>query len=93
MAVDRNGYVPVHNRLFSHQQRKGDPVWNAAHCRDRRFYDDSAGITAARSVRSFVIQSVRRDRGSGATEPVREISVPLFVCDRHWGGLKLAFRF
>lgn len=93
VAVDRNGYVPVHNRLFSHQQRKGDPVWNAAHCRDRRFYDDSAGITAARSVRSFVIQSVRRDMGSGSTEPVREISVPLFVCDRHWGGLKLAFRF
>ena len=93
VAVDRNGYVAVHNRAFSHQQRKGDPVWNMAHCRDRRFYDDNAGITAARSVRSFVIQSARRDMDNATTQPLREISVPLFVCDRHWGGLKLAFRF
>ncbi len=92
VAVDRNGYVPVHNRAFSHPQRKDDPLWNMAHCRDRRFYDDNAGITAARSVRSFVIQSVRRDMDDGSAQLLREISVPLFVCDRHWGGLKLAFR-
>jgi methyl-accepting chemotaxis protein len=56
------------------------------------FYDDEAGLTAARSVRPFVIQSYRREMGQGQGGHVREIAVPIFVNDRHWGGLKVGFR-
>ncbi|MDO8877703.1 MAG: methyl-accepting chemotaxis protein, partial [Pseudolabrys sp.] len=30
VAVDRNGYLPVHNTIYSRPQRPGEPVWNAA---------------------------------------------------------------
>ncbi len=93
VAIDRNGYIPVHNRAYAQPQRKGDPVWNAANCRDRRIFDDRAGIIAARSVRPFVVQSYRRDMGGGAFVVMREVDAPLFVRDRHWGGLRMAYRF
>jgi methyl-accepting chemotaxis protein len=92
VAMDRNGYIPVHNRIYSQPQRPGEPDWNMANARDRRFYDDNAGLTAARSVRPFVIQSYRREMGHGHASHVREIAVPIFVNDRHWGGLKIGFR-
>ncbi|WP_204328353.1 hypothetical protein, partial [Stenotrophomonas maltophilia] len=28
-AVDRNAYLPVHNRVCSQPQRPNDPAWNA----------------------------------------------------------------
>jgi methyl-accepting chemotaxis protein len=93
LAIDRNGYIPVHNRIYSQAQRKGDPVWNAANCRDRRIFDDRTGIIAARSVRPFVLQSYRRDMGGGQFVVMREVDAPLFVRDRHWGGLRMAYKF
>jgi methyl-accepting chemotaxis protein len=93
LAIDRNGYIPVHNRIYSQAQRKGDPVWNAANCRDRRIFDDRTGIIAARSVRPFVVQSYRRDMGGGQFVVMREVDAPLFVRDRHWGGIRMAYRF
>ncbi len=74
--------------MYSQPQRKGDPVWNAANCRDRRFFDDRTGIIAARSVRPFVVQSYRRDMGGGSFVVMREVDAPLFVNDRHWGGVQ-----
>ncbi len=92
VAMDRNGYIPVHNRIYAQPQRPGEREWNVANARDRRFYNDEAGLTAARSVRPFVIQSYRREMGQGQGGHVREIAVPIFVNDRHWGGLKVGFR-
>src|SRR5690606_14720652 len=34
-AVDRNGYLPTHNMIYSHPQGS-DPVWNVSNCRNRR---------------------------------------------------------
>ncbi|MCX7341223.1 MAG: methyl-accepting chemotaxis protein [Hyphomicrobiales bacterium] len=91
VAADRNGYVGVHHPMTSQPQRKGDTAWNHAHARDRRFYNDNAGMTAARSVRPFVIQTYRRNVGFSKLQVIREISVPIFVVDRHWGGLKMGY--
>ena len=49
-AVDENGYLPTHNRKFS-QAPTNDPVWNAAHCRNRRLFNDRTGAAAGRSGR------------------------------------------
>ena len=92
LPIDRNGYIPVHNAAFSELQRPGDPVWNAAHSRNRRIFDDRAGIMAARSVRPFLVQSYRRDMGGGVTDLVREVDAPLRVRNRHWGGVRMAYR-
>lgn len=35
-TVDRNGYLPVHNKIYSQPQRLGDVGYNTANCRNRR---------------------------------------------------------
>jgi methyl-accepting chemotaxis protein len=91
-AVDRNGWLPVHNRIFSKPQRPGDPVWNAANSRNRRIFDDRAGLTAARNTRPFLVQAYRRDMGGGVTILMREVDAPISVRGRHWGGFRTAYK-
>ncbi|EIM29617.1 methyl-accepting chemotaxis protein [Microvirga lotononidis] len=92
LAIDRNGYIPVHNRLYSQPQRAGDPLWNAANARNRRIFDDRAGITAGRSTRPFVVQSYARDMGGGKIVMMQEVDAPIRIFGRHWGGLRTAYR-
>ncbi|TPQ48292.1 chemotaxis protein [Prosthecomicrobium hirschii] len=92
-AVDVNGWLPVHNRIYSHPQRRGDPVWNAANARNRRIFDDRAGLLAARNMRPFLVQSYPRDLGGGKIVMMKEIDVPILVDGRHWGGFRTAYRY
>jgi methyl-accepting chemotaxis protein len=89
-AVDRNGYLPTHNRKFS-QPQGDDPVWNAANCRNRRIFNDRVGLKAGRSNRPFLIQVYRRDMGGGIFVMMKDVSAPIRVGGRHWGGLRLAY--
>jgi methyl-accepting chemotaxis protein len=91
-AVDRNAYLPVHNLKYSHPQRPDDVAWNIANCRNRRIFDDRAGLCAARSARPYLIQSYPRDMGNGVTIWMKEIDVPIRVLGRHWGGFRTAYR-
>lgn len=91
-AVDRNGYLPTHNRQYSEPQRPGDPEWNAAHCRNRRVFDDSTGLTAARNRMPYLVQTYRRDMGGGQTVSMRDISAPILVQNKHWGGFRMGCR-
>jgi methyl-accepting chemotaxis protein len=91
-AVDKNAYLPTHNRQFSQTPRKDDPVWNAANCRNRRFFKDGAGLRAARTTRAFALQTYDRDMGAGNVVTLKEVDAPVYVKGRHWGGLRLAFR-
>lgn len=91
-AVDVNGYLPTHNRKFSQPQRAGDPTWNAANCRNRRIFDDRVGLAAGRNTKPFLLQSYRRDMGGGTFALMKDVSAPIFVQGRHWGGLRLAYR-
>ncbi|MFW5881687.1 MAG: methyl-accepting chemotaxis protein, partial [Roseicyclus sp.] len=90
-AVDRNGYLPTHNRKFS-QPQGADPVWNAANCRNRRIFDDRVGLKAGRSTAPFLLQVYRRDMGGGKSVLMKDLSAPIRVNGRHWGGLRLAYR-
>ncbi|WP_052954414.1 methyl-accepting chemotaxis protein [Microvirga vignae] len=92
LPIDRNGYIPVHNRIYSQPQRANDPVWNAANCRNKRIFDDRAGITAARSTRPFIVQAYARDMGGGKIVMMQEVDVPIRILGRHWGGLRTAYR-
>lgn len=91
-AIDRNGYLPVHNSIYSKPQRPGDIAWNTANCRNRRIFNDPAGLAAGRNTRSYLIQSYARDMGNGQTVMMREIDVPIRVQGRHWGGFRTAYR-
>jgi len=91
-AVDRNGYLPTHNAQFS-QPPSADPVWNAAHCRNRRIFDDRVGLKAGRNTEPFLLQVYRRDMGGGNFVMMKDLSAPIYVRGRHWGGLRLAYKF
>jgi methyl-accepting chemotaxis protein len=92
VAIDRNGYLPVHNKVYSQPQRPGDVAWNTANCRNRRIFNDPAGLAAGRNTRSYLIQSYARDMGNGTTVMMREIDVPIRVKGRHWGGFRTAYK-
>ena len=91
-AVDRNGYLPVHNRKYSSPQRPGEAAWNIAHSRNRRIFDDRAGLAAARNVRPYIIQVHARDMGNGVTVMTREIDAPIRVFGKHWGGFRSSYK-
>jgi methyl-accepting chemotaxis protein len=90
-GVDRNGYLPTHNLKFSKPQGS-DPVWNAANCRNRRIFNDRVGLGAGRNTKPFLVQLYRRDMGGGQFALMKDMSVPLYVQGRHWGGVRLAYR-
>ena len=93
IAVDRNGYVPTHNRIYCQPQRPGDVVWNTANSRYRRIFDDRTGLASARNRRPFLLQTYRRDMGGGQFVLLKEVSAPVMVRGRHWGGLRIGYRF
>jgi methyl-accepting chemotaxis protein len=92
IAVDRNGYVATHNRKYNHPQR-GDLTWDSANSRYRRIFNDRTVIASARNRRPFLLQTYRRDMGGGPFVILKEVSAPITAWGRHWGGLRLAYRF
>lgn len=93
IAVDRNGYVPTHNRKYCQPQRPGELAWNTANSRYRRIFNDRTGLASARNRRPFLLQTYRRDMGNGQFVLMKEAAAPIAVDGRHWGGLRLAFQF
>ncbi|WP_417710255.1 methyl-accepting chemotaxis protein [Roseibium aggregatum] len=91
-SVDRNGYLPVHNLIYSKPQKPADVAWNTANCRNKRIFDDRAGLSAARNTRPFLIQSYARDMGGGNIVWMKEIDAPIIVQGRHWGGFRTAYK-
>jgi methyl-accepting chemotaxis protein len=90
-AVDRNGYLPTHNTRFS-QPQGADPVWNTANSRNRRIFNDRVGLKSGRNREPFLLQVYRRDMGGGSFVLMKDVSAPIFVRGRHWGGLRLAYK-
>ncbi|WP_439499599.1 methyl-accepting chemotaxis protein [Bosea sp. (in: a-proteobacteria)] len=86
-AVDRNGFLPTHNRKYS-QAQGDDPVWNNANCRNRRIFSDRTGLAAARNQKPFLLQTYRRDMGGGRFLVMEDLSAPISVRGRHWGGFR-----
>ena len=89
-AVDDNGYLPTHNRKYSQPQGE-DANWNAAHSRNRRIFDDRVGLAAGRNRRASLVQTYRRDMG-GVHVLMKDVSAPILVRGRHWGGFRIGYR-
>jgi methyl-accepting chemotaxis protein len=90
-AVDRNGYLPTHNLIYSKPQGD-DPVWNAANCRNHRIFNDRTGLGAGRNTKPFLLQTYRRDMGGGNFVLMKDVSAPIIVKGRHWGGFRVGFK-
>lgn len=92
VAVDRKGFLPTHNLKFSQPQGR-DPVKNAAISRNRRIFNDRTGLRAAASKAPFLLQTYRRDLGGGEFRLMKDVSSPIIVQGRHWGGLRIGYGF
>ena len=90
-AVDTNGYLPTHNLKFS-QPQGSDPVLNAANSRNRRLFTDRTGLGAARNTEAFLLQTYRRDMGNGTFAMMKDVSAPIYVKGRHWGGFRMGYK-
>jgi len=88
--IDENGFLPTHNTKFAKPQGT-DPVANAAFSRNRRFFKDRVGLGAGRNRERFVFHTYQRDMGGGRVVPMMDVSAPIYVHGRHWGGLRLAY--
>ncbi len=90
-AVNIDGFLPTHNVAFSKPPKEDDPVWNAANARNRRFFADRVGLAAGTSASRHIIQSYRRDMGGGTFVTMKDISAPIVVNGRQWGGLRIGY--
>ena len=71
VMIDRNGYLPVHNKVYSHPQRPGDVAFNTANSRNRRILHDSWLRPAARPAGSLKMRRLRLLAVFQATSPGR----------------------
>ncbi len=90
-AVDENDFLPTHNKKFAKPQGD-DPDWNMANCRNRRIFNDRAGMRAAKNNKPVLLQTYRRDMGGGNFVVMKEVDAPIMVKDRRWGTLRLAYK-
>lgn len=86
-----DGYLPTHNAEYNQPQGK-DPIWNAAHCRNRRIFNDRTVKRAAASEKPFLLQTYRRDMGGGKFVLMQDLSAPIFIKGRRWGHFRMGFR-
>ncbi|MBF0559974.1 MAG: hypothetical protein HQL08_14480 [Nitrospirae bacterium] len=96
VAVDRNGFLPVHNAVYSKPQRRvatdEDLAWNTANCRNKKFFKDRVGYAAAQNQNKFLLRAYRRDMGGGEFVQMKDASAPIYVSGKHWGGLRIGYR-
>lgn len=90
-CTDKNGYLPTHTTLYS-RPPKGDPVYDAAHCRNRRILLDDTDRLAKASVKPFHVAVYRREDDDGGYHIVRNVYVPMIFEGRRWGDFEVAYR-
>lgn len=86
-AVDTNGYFPTHNKKFS-QPLSGDYDKDLVNNRTKRIFDDPTGRRCGAHEDSFLLQTYKRDTG----EILHDLSVPIYVKGKHWGGFRMGFK-
>ena len=85
-----DGYLPTH--LSERSLTPGpDPVWNDAHCRNKRIFMDEQTRLAIESERPAMLMTYRMELGDRYI-PVKNVFVPIFFKGRRWGNFELAYR-
>lgn len=84
LVIDRNGYAPAHNAVYS-RQSTGDLRHDTLHCRDKRLFDDPVALAAAGSPGGVLCQTYMRDTG----EIITDVSMPLDIDGQRWGAVRI----
>jgi methyl-accepting chemotaxis protein len=88
-ACDVNGYIGTHNQ--NKPQRPNDPDWNKANSRHRTIFNDRVGLAVGRNTKPYLVQAYRRNMG-GKFVLVKDVSAPIMVNGKHWGGMRMIYR-
>ncbi|WP_420476565.1 methyl-accepting chemotaxis protein [Noviherbaspirillum sp. ST9] len=86
-AVDNNGYFPTHNRKFS-KPLTGNYDVDLVNNRTKRIFSDRTGTRCGSNTKPFLLQTYKRDTG----EVMHDLSVPIYVNGKHWGGFRMGYR-
>jgi methyl-accepting chemotaxis protein len=86
IATDVNGYVPTHNIKFS-EAVTGHYEVDLANSRSKRIFSDRVGKRCGSHTEELLLQTYKRDTG----EIMHDLSVPVFVNNRHWGGVRVGY--
>lgn len=88
VPVDKNGYLPAHHSHLS-KPMTGNFETDNINSRHMKIYNNNrAEIRRAANTEPFLLQTYIRDTG----EILNDLSFPLYVNDKHWGGFILGFR-
>jgi methyl-accepting chemotaxis protein len=87
VTVDKNGYLPTHNRRYS-MPLTGNLASDLVNNRTKRIFNDKTGLAAAQNSAPFLIQIYQRDTG----ETMADLSVPITVQGKHWGAIRIGYR-
>jgi methyl-accepting chemotaxis protein len=87
VTVDRNGYLPTHNKRYS-MPLTGNLASDLVNNRTKRIFNDKTGLAAAQNTAPFLIQNYQRDTG----ETMADLSVPINVRGQHWGAIRIGYR-
>ncbi|WP_114417862.1 methyl-accepting chemotaxis protein [Marinospirillum perlucidum] len=87
VAVDSNGYLPVHHKKVSHPITGDFSVDNAKSRNRRIFFDTRPEQRRCTHDNPFLLQTFIRDTG----EILNDLSIPLFVGGKRWGSLIMGF--
>jgi HAMP domain-containing protein len=85
VAVDINGYLPTHNSIFQ-KPITGDAEKDKVGNRTKRVFNDEVGKKAAENKEKGFRQIYHRDTG----QTLWDISSPIMVKGKHWGGFRIA---
>jgi methyl-accepting chemotaxis protein len=86
ISCDLRGYVPTHNNRFC-QPLTGDAARDLVGNRTKRLFNDATGARCGAHTDSVLIQTYQRDTG----EVMHDLSVPIFIKGRHWGGFRVGY--
>jgi HAMP domain-containing protein len=84
VGVDENGYLPTHNTRFQ-KPLTGDTEKDLTGNRTKRIFNDPVGLAAAKNQEQSYLQVYKRDTG----ETMWDVSSPIYVKGKHWGGFRI----
>lgn len=84
VGVDENGYLPTHNSVYQ-KPVTGDAARDYVGNRTKRLFNGVTELNAARNKDPSLVQVYARDTG----EKLWDVSAPIFVKGKHWGGFRV----
>ncbi len=86
ISTDPKGYVPTHNNKFA-KATSGNFEKDLLGSRSKRIFDDRTGRRCGNHTKKLLLQTYKRDTG----EIMHDLSVPIIVNGKHWGGFRVGY--